>query len=460
MRLETDKALIWLCMLAAVAYLPALGFYYVGEEAIFPITSLEMHHSGSWLVQTLYGANVRHNPLFNWLIILLSDGFGWRHVLAVTRAIAMLSTIGCGVVLFSLARHLSGSRAFSLFSTLIYLSFADVALYHGWLAYVDPLFSLFVFASIALLWVSARQSSTRLLFFALILIELAFLTKAMTAYVFYGVSALVLLRRHRAFLLGAPSLILHVLAFAFPLIWFAFLPSHGQGGRMFEEILSKLALPGFSAYLRQLFGFPLEALLRMAPATLLVLYFVLRKKAVMRLSDASSTAFWIGFFNLLPYWLSPHSSIRYILPIYPFFSLCFAGLLWKEGCLKASLNWMGGVVGLKLAFFLFLFPWYQSHYRGENYLNAAREIAKETEGFPLYATDVSSSGLSVTGYLDALRLPGPPLVFPPAKWENGFALAYVENPEIGKTYRVFKLGGDEIYLLCRGKACAHARRGQ
>ncbi len=454
MRPETERLMKWLCILAVAAYLPALGFYYVGEEAIFPITSLEMHHAGSWLLQIMYGVNVRHNPLFNWLIMLFSSALGWSHVLAVTRAIAMLSTLGCGLVLFRLTSHLTGDRGFAFFSALTYLTFADVALYHGWLAYADPLFSFFIFSSIALLWISAEKSSIKLLFFALVLIELAFLAKAMTAYVFYGVSVLVLLKRHRAFLLGIPSLALHALAFALPLVWFSLLPSQGQGGRMFDEILGKLALPGFNAYLGQLAGFPLEAVLRMAPVTLLVLYFALRRKAAENPPDASRTAFWIGFFNLLPYWISPHSSIRYILPIYPFFALYFAGLLWKGDCRKDALNWMGAMVGLKLVLMIILFPWYQSHFRGENYLAAAREIARTAEGFPLYATDVSSSGMSVTGYLDVLRLPAAPLVFPPANWENGYAIAYAENPKAGKTYRTYKLGGDTLYLLCRGQACS------
>ncbi len=452
-----EKRLWLLCVLAALSFLPALHFYYVGEEAIFPISSLEMWHENSWLVQIMYGANVRHNPLFNWLIMLFSAGAGWKHVLVITRALSVLATLGSSGMLFWLARRFSGDSPFALFAALAYLTFSDVALYHGWLAYVDPLFAFFVFSSIALLWAASEEDSLRLLALSAASLSLAFLSKAFTAYAFYGLAVFVLLSQPkcRRFLLSAPSLGLAAAALALPLFWLSLLPSQGQGGRMFAEILAKLAIPGLQAYAVQLVGFPLEAMLRMAPVSLLAVYYLLRGRVVKNDADFSSTAFWMAFANLLPYWLSPQSGIRYILPIYPLFALAFAGVLWRIGgqALKISLRWIGGFLALKLVFFLILFPWYQSHYRGENYLKAAQEIMRETAGFPLFVADVSSSGLSVAGYLDVLRLPQAPLVFPPAKWDSGYVISYTENPALGKTFRTFKLGGDRLFLLCRGEAC-------
>lgn len=454
-----ERTLRLLYVLAALSFLPVLHFYYVGEEAIFPISSLEMWREHSWLVQIMYGANLKHNPLFNWLIMLFSDVAGWNHVLAVARALSILATLCSSWVLFWLARRFSGDRPFALFAALTYLTFSDVALYHGWLAYVDPLFAFFVFSSIALLWAASEEASLPLLALSAAALSLAFLSKAFTAYVFYGIAALVLLSQPkcRRFLLSAPALALAGMALAFPLFWLSLLPSQGQGGRMFAEILAKLAIPGLQAYVVQLASFPLEAMLRMAPVSLIVLYYLLRGRVVKNDADSFhlNTAFWIGLLNLLPYWLSPQSGIRYILPIYPFFALVFAGILWRTDAqaLKISLRWIGGFLALKLVLFLFLFPWYQSHYRGENYLKTAQEIMRETAGFPLYVTDVSSSGLSVAGYLDVLRLPQAPLVFPPAKWDSGYVISYTENPSLGKIYRTFQLGGDRMFLLCRGDAC-------
>ena len=444
-----EKKLWMLVAVAALSFLPAIFFHYVGEEAIFPISSLEMHHAHAMLVQVMYGANVRHNPLFNWLIMFFCGIFGWSHVLEAARAIAIASTLGSSVVLYRFAMYLENDRNFALFSSLVYLTFFDVALYRGWLAYVDPLFSFFVFSSIALLWAASREKRTGFLVLALACLELAFLSKALTAYVFYGISALVLLRRHRGFLLGVPSLVLNAAALLFPLLWFSLLPSAGQGQRMFGEILSKLSFDG--GYFSELVGFPIEFLLRLSPAALLAAYFLVRGKDKER-SEAFVTAALIAFFNFLPYWLAPQSSVRYCMPVYPLFALVFSRVLWRQGRML-TIRVLGAFLAFKVVFMLVLFPLYQSDYRGKNYLDTANAIMEETRGFPLYVTDVSASGLSVTGYLDVLRLPGAPVVFPPEKWDSGFVIAYAENPSLGKTKQVYKLGGDRLYLLCRGRAC-------
>jgi hypothetical protein len=47
-----------------------------------------------------------------------------------------------------------------------------------------------------------------------------------------------------------------------------------------------------------------------------------------------------------------------------------------------------------------------------------------------------------------------PLGFPPAEWQDGFALAYEPDEKIGRIAAQYRLGGNELYLLCRGAACA------
>ena len=143
-----------LYLVAAATFLPAIGFHYVGEEAIFPISSLEMWYHGEWVKQVFYGGNLKHNPLYNWLIIPLASAAGWEHMLGVARAITIAATIGCGGVLAWLCRALYQDNAFAAFAGLIYLTLADVFFYRGWLAYADPLFAFFVFGAIACLWVA------------------------------------------------------------------------------------------------------------------------------------------------------------------------------------------------------------------------------------------------------------------------------------------------------------------
>jgi hypothetical protein len=119
-------------------------------------------------------------------------------------------------------------------------------------------------------------------------------------------------------------------------------------------------------------------------------------------------------------------------------------------------RWFVAAVVLRYAIGLWIFPWYQENYRG-HYAATAAQIAATTRGLPLYATDVSSTGLSVTAHLDTLRYPAPYLHWPPAQWSDGFVLSYAPNAELGEVAASYPLGGNTLYLLCRGAACRAPR---
>ena len=449
-----------LVLLAAVSYLPTLAFYYVGEEAIFPIVSLEMWHQGDFTRQYLFGLNPQHNPLFNWLIIPFAALTGWEYVLPVTRALTVAATLATAATAGWLAWRLRREAAFAWFAALVYLTLADVLLYRGWLAYVDPLFGFFVFAAIATLWVACVEHRPALIALAVAGLTCAFLSKAFTAYAFYGGAVLVLMvtPQWRRVLLSAPSLALHAAAALAPALWLALLPANGgQGSRMFAEILAKLAPPGPLEYLQQLAGFPAETVLRLSPAILLAAYFAWRGRIELRgeLRPHLRTAAWIAFLGYLPYWLAPHGAIRYLVPVYPVIALALAMLLWSAGEKAAATtrNWLIGAIALKFVAAIFLFPYYQSHYRGENHALAARDIIARTAGQPLHTMADTASGLSVAGYVDAWRYPAAPLRWAPEHWESGFVLTETADAASGRIAARYVLGGDELYLLCRGAAC-------
>ncbi len=449
-----------LVLLAAVGYLPTLAFYYVGEEAIFPIVSLEMWHQRDFTRQYLFGLDLQHNPLFNWLIISLAALTGWEYVLQVTRAVTVAATLATGAVVGWISFRLLRDRAFAWFAALVYLTLADVLLYRGWLAYVDPLFGFFVFAAIAMLWVACVERRPALIALAVASLTCAFLSKAFTAYAFYGGAVLVLMvvPQWRRVLLGAPSLALHAAAALAPALWLALLPAKsGQGSRMFAEILAKLAPPGPLEYLQHLAGFPAETVLRLSPALLLAFYFAWRGRVDFRgeFKPHFKTAAGIALIGYLPYWLAPHGAIRYLVPVYPVIAFALALPLWCAGERAAATtrNWLIGAIALKFIAVALLFPYYQSHYRGKNYAQAARHIIARTAGQPLYTMADTASGLSVAGYVDAWRYPAAPLRWAPERWESGFVLTETVDATTGTVAARYALGGDELYLLCRGAAC-------
>lgn len=453
----------WLYAAAAATFLPAIGFYYVGEEAIFPLSALEMWFHGEPVRRLLYGADLQHNPLFIWLIVPLATLFGWDAVLPVTRFITICATVLTGGVVAWLAQALYKDREFSAVAALIYLTLADIFFYRGWLAYVDPLFALLVFSAIACLWVACERRQLSLLMLALVAIYAAFMAKALTAYVFYAGAGLVLLLRadYRRFLLSAPVLVIHVAGAALPAVWLAvFASTRNQRSRMLGEIIDKLTPESLGGYLLKLMAYPLDTVLCLAPAGWIALWLLVRRRATVTPAQdyGLRIAAGIALVNFLPYWLAPHSHVRYLLPLFPLAGLVIARVLWLGGppWLARTRRWLIAMIVLKLVLVLIAFPWYQQHYRGANYAATAQAILARTAPHALYITNVTASGLSVAAYIDVARLPQPPLTYPPAKWLDGFVIAYGPDPAMGEVAAQYRLGGNDLYLLCRGAACAAA----
>lgn len=462
-KLSDNEKRYWLLFaIAALSFLPTLFFYYVGEEGIFPMVSQEMWERGSWLKQYLYGGDLQHNPLFNWLIMPLSALFGWEHVLTVTRVLAVSSTLITALTLAWMAGHLFQDKTFGIFAALGYLTMADVLLYHGWLSYVDPNYAMFIFVAIATLWVGVREQRITLLVLSGVLLTCAFLSKALTAYIFYGGVLFVLLfnAQQRRFLLHWRTLPVLLLTYAGPLIWYASIPDGmAQGRRMFDELTYKFVKPTFFEYVMRLVSFPIEVLTWLAPLTLLALYLWLRKRNQKETTAIHQLLFisacWMFLLNFLPYWISPRGGMRYLMPLYPLLALVAARIIWQSGeaALTLARKWIVAALVLKFAVALVIFPYYQSHYRGQNYDEAAVDILALTQGQPLYTTNSSAPGLSVTAYLNKRRIPAPVLQYPPAKWSSGFVVALTSDEALGKVYKKYRLGGDDLYLLCRGNAC-------
>jgi 4-amino-4-deoxy-L-arabinose transferase-like glycosyltransferase len=457
------RRLWWWYAAGAAAFIPAIGFYFVGEEAIHPKAALEMWYRGEWLQQHLIGLNMQHNPLLSWIVIAACAVVGWEWMLEVARVVTIAATLATGLVLAWLALRVFGDPRFAAWTAVIYLLLEDVALYRGWLAYVDPLFGFFVFSSIACLWVACRERRTALLALAVTSLVLGFLVKAFTAFVFYGVAAFVLAldKESRRFLLGPASLAIHAAGAGAVVLWVGVLPAtEGQGPRMLREILDKLGFTGLRNYLAKLVAYPVETALKTSPAALLALYYSRRRPWRGDPARAAlATAAAIAVLNFLPYWLAPQSHSRYLVPIYPLAALVFARVIWTVGpeAQRVTLRWFVALLAVKLVLALAIFPYYQKVYRGENFVAVAKDILERTKGYPLHTTNDTANGLSVAAHLDILRLPAPPIAWPPQHWDAGFVIAEERDPGLGREFARYRIGGKDLFLLCRGAACGDRR---
>jgi 4-amino-4-deoxy-L-arabinose transferase-like glycosyltransferase len=457
----------WLLFAAAVASsIPTFWFYLVGEEGILLNNAIEMWQRGDWLRLWLFGIDHKHGVFANWLIIPAASVLGWDKTPGIARAVMVLSTAATGLVLYVLVLRLYRDAVLAVFAAALFVTFGDILFYRGWLAYRDPLFGMLVFAAIAALWIAVREQSARWLPAVIVCSTLAFLTKGLIAYVFVGAAVFVLLWRRapRAYLLRPLTMAAAVATLSLPFLWFRLVAGDpSQGGSMLGEIASKLEPAGWLAYLWKLAAYPAEIVLRLAPASLLAIAAVYKMPAVLKHAAADvewRTALGVAFAAFLPFWLAPQSHFRYVLPVVPLLALALAVVLWRagEGRVRSAMNWLWMAVALKMIVALVAFPYYQKHYRGENYATTARVIVERTRGHPLYTQNVSASGLSVAAYINLQRLPEESLRVPPREWDNGFVIAYDADTNLGQVIERFRLAGNDLYLLCRGMACEKAAK--
>lgn len=455
-----NRKLFWLCFIfAQFSFLTTLSLPYLGEEAVYTITSIEMAFNREWIAPTVYGVNYARPPFFNWLIIPVAEWLGWDKVLLASRLVTALSTLLSGALLIWFAQRIFKNKNFSFLAGLIYLS-GDVLFRRGWLAYADPLFSLFVFAAVVFLWVAVIEKRLSFLLLAMFALIASFLTKAVTGYVFYAlaISIIYFRSKNRKFLLTVPSVLMHGLTLFFPWIWNTFISEGAHGSGMVQDVLARLNLQHLFQYIVKILLYPLDTWLRWLPVSGLVAYYVFKSPkrfSLIRVEDpAIKTILWITGLNYLPYWLAPETHVRYLMPLYPWIALLLAHLVWKlgENKVKTTLLWLAMGVIIRYIVGLWVFPYYEAHYRGD-YQSAAKDILAITQSNPLYIEDNSATGESVAAHLDVLRLPVPPLRRPSAGWKEGYLLSLtpeVENTQVKKEYQ---FGGQRLYLLCRGGFC-------
>ena len=284
------------------------------------------------------------------------------------------------------------------------------------------------------------------------------LTKALTVYVFLGICWLVLLTQvdYRRFLLRQQAWCIYSLALALPLIWFELSgPQVNQQASLLRNITEKLVMPHWSDYLARLLTYPLEMFLRLMPASVFIGYVLWRKRSADQATpQAVRVALWMVLLNFLPYWLSPSGGARYVLPIYALLVLPAAYFAVHQFARLAVQRWVRALLMLAIASNLILYPYYQQKVRGRNYDKMAQHILARYGQFPIYATNVSSVGLSVVAHINSARLTQPAMVWPPADFKNGIVIAHAESDVAGTLLQTLSIDNDSVLLICRGAACS------
>ena len=408
-KLSNSTFLMLIVLLAGFSFFLTLALPSVGEEGVYTNITLEMMYNNDYLRPTLYGTDYYRPPLFNWLILEITNIFGPAYVVMAARLVTMLATLTTAGLLIWFVRTIFADTQFALLSAAIYLS-GDLLFKRGWLAYADSLFALFVLSALIFLWFALERKQSLWFIAAGLSLCCGFLTKVHTIYLFYAVAGLVLMYKHqnRALLFSPLSWVVHLLAIVFPFAWAIYVKDGNTDiDATANYSLTLLQWPGFFNYITHvLIAYPLNLFLRFLPVSLIAIVMCYKLRSSLKSHyeyQKINIIFWIVLLNLLPYWLAPSSTIRYILPVYPFIALLIAYVVWLAGAASRQLAIQLLIVGvvLKYAFAIWWLPYEHNVYRG-NALAVAADILQHAGNDNLYINDSSSAGLRLAVELNKL----------------------------------------------------------
>lgn len=435
----------WLLILSAFTVLFINIFLpTVAEEGVYTNGSLEMIYHQHFGHPTLMGSHYYRPPLFNWCIILLTKLiFGTKHILIAARSVNFLAVAATTAVIYNFVQRQYQRQDLALFSTVLYLS-GDLIFKRGWLAYSDPLLSLCVFLAITSLWRALDEDRFTALITAVLAIAAGFMTKSYIAYAFYAISGLVFVILHpRRLMLFRPlSILLHSLLLLLP--WYYAKDVTDNVGYS----ASLAAVPSIWNYAKHIIiTYPLSLILHFMPASIVAILAVYKHKL------QPSLIFWLALANLLPYWLIPLNSIRYILPVYPLIAVCLALIIDKAGeSYKHKAHVLLVIFAvLQFAFATLLAPYEHRVLRG-NARDVALDIVARAGDAPIHFTHTTAQSLRVASAVNLLIAPRAPVELASLD-DCGYTVS--EHPDsssgFGEIVSNYKLGSKSLNLFY--KAC-------
>jgi hypothetical protein len=448
---------------AVLCFIPTLFYFYVGEEGIFTINTMEMWQRHEFMGTVMYGGfgmDGGRPPLFNWLMMPIANLIGWENVLVASRMVTIASTVTTSLIIAWLAQQLWRDKTISWVAAILYLVTVDIMLDHGWQSYADPLFSMFIVLAISQAWIASQRNSYLLLAAAMVAAFAAFMTKAYTVYVFLGFSMLVLMidSNFRRFLLSPKALAIYMLSILMPYSWLHFGTHYvSQNARMFDDMRQKLGFLNVKDYVIRLIAYPAEMLLRLMPSSFFIAYFLVRQRVSVLQNRAVRLSMLIALANYLPYLIAPQGGVRYVLPAFAFVVLAAAYLVVQKSSPFKIKKWIVVMLCIGFVARVILIPYYQKITRGENYAQMAQEIIAKYGQHPLYISDGFTVGLSVAANIDSMRFPHPALIYPPADFKDGIVIAHSATDVPGTLLRELHVNYDSVYLICRGVACDAAK---
>ena len=296
-----------------------------GEEPRRAVVAMEMLFRHNWIVPTVNGEIYQLKPpFFNWILASLYNMTGANSEF-ITRLPSVISLLLLGLIIYYIGKaHVS--KTFGALSSILFMVAAGNLFFNSLLAEIDLFYSLVTYTGLVCLFHFHSRRKYYLLFLSVYLLgAIGVLTKGAPSLVYTGLSILVffLVKREFLKLFSLPHLTGIILFLV--TVGSYFYAYHQQGDVV--QFLRNLTFESgkrFSGdtiwdYLIQLAWFPVDTLLNLLPASLLII-FAVRKSfmAVIRSNPLVKFSLLMILVHFPVYWLPPDSRQRYIIMLYPF----------------------------------------------------------------------------------------------------------------------------------------------
>jgi hypothetical protein len=319
-------ALIGLLILLVPALFINLGIvpFYV-EEPRRAAIALEMLFRGNWMVPTINGEfYYLKPPVFNWILALIYQFAGFP-----SEFITRIPTI-VFLLLFGLIIYWTGKKyvslSFGALSAFLFVTAAGNIFFNSLLAEIDIFYSMVTYASLIGMFHLQHQKRYLPLFLVVYFLgAVGTLTKGLPSLIFTGLSILVFFTVNREFKrLFSWAHLAGILLFL--IIVGGYFLAYSRQGDAIRYLLSlsvesgkRLSGDTFWDYLQHMALYPLDTLMNLLPATVLLI-FVFRKSflKVIRGNSFMKFALLMLIVHFPIYWLPPGGKQRYIIMLYPF----------------------------------------------------------------------------------------------------------------------------------------------
>ncbi len=296
------------------------------EEPRRAVVSLEMVLSENYIVPTIMGElYFAKPPLFNWILILSSKVFGGFSEFSV-RFPTVISLFVLAFFHFLITKKFLG-REIALFSSLAFITSANILFYFSLLGEIDIFYSLIIYLSVVSIFWFYKKNSHLLFIFPFLFASFGFLTKGFPSVLFLYVSLFsFLLFERRLKLLLSPFHIIGILIFFIPIGIYFFLyslehPLKDYLTFLWKESSQRTVLENqFRVFFFHLFEFPFKTFLATFPWSILSI-FLFRKNVIKIVLNEPFLKFSsiVFLLNYAVYWFSPGANQRYIYMLFPFF---------------------------------------------------------------------------------------------------------------------------------------------